>query len=325
MAHVAEWKKEEVKDLAEMIKGHDVIGIVDLSDIPAKQLQKMRQNLREKAKLRMSRKTLISLALDRAAEEKENIKKLKSIMEGQPALIVSGMNPFKLFKILEKSKTPSPAKPGAIAPQDVIIPRGDTGFAPGPILGELQQLGIPARIERSKIVITEDHTILKAGDEISPKVAEILNRLDIQPLEVGIDLKAAYENETVYTSDILTIDENKTIADIKRAVSQAFNLSINALIYTRETIPYILQNAASKAFNLAYNAEIFTPETVEPLLSKAYAQMLSLAAKIAHNKDALDEELLEKITTKTKPTTKKEEEEEEEEEEAAAGLSALFG
>ncbi|MBC7119742.1 MAG: 50S ribosomal protein L10, partial [Methanobacteriaceae archaeon] len=272
----------------------------------------------------------ISLALDRAAEEKKNIKKLKSIMEGQPALIVSDMNPFKLFKILEKSKTPSPAKPGAITPQDVIIPKGDTGFAPGPILGELQQLGIPARIEKGKIVITEDHTILKAGDEISPKVAEILNRLDIQPLEVGIDLKAAYENETVYTSDILTIDENKTIADIKRAVSQAFNLSINALIYTKETIPYILQNAASKAFNLAYNAEILTPETAKPLLSKAYAQMLSLAAKIAHNKDALDEELLEKITTKTKPTTKKEEEEEgeeeeEEEEEAAAGLGALFG
>ncbi len=305
MAHVAEWKKQEVKDLTEMIKGHKVVGIVDLTDIPAKQLQKMRQSLSEKAKIRMSKKTLISLALERASKKKENIGTLSGHMEGQPALIFSDMDPFRLFKILENSKTPSPAKPGAIAPEDVVVPKGDTGFPPGPILGELQHLGIPARIEKGKIVVTDDHLLVKAGEEITPKVAEILNRLGIQPLEVGIDLKAIHENERLYTSDILTIDEDRTLADIQRAFSQAFNLSVNANIYTSETIPYIIQKAVSRAFNLAYNALIPTPETIPLLLSRAYSRMLSLAAVIAqHSQIALDADLIDKIS-QSKTTTKK--------------------
>ena len=42
MAHVAEWKKEEVKELKEIVDQYDVIGLVDLENIPAKQLQEMR-------------------------------------------------------------------------------------------------------------------------------------------------------------------------------------------------------------------------------------------------------------------------------------------
>ena len=36
MAHVAEWKKEEVNELKSLIDKYDVIGIVDLLNIPAK-------------------------------------------------------------------------------------------------------------------------------------------------------------------------------------------------------------------------------------------------------------------------------------------------
>lgn len=336
MAHVAEWKKKEVQELHDLIKGHEVVGIANLADIPARQLQKMRQTLRDSALIRMSKKTLISLALEKAGRELENVDSLSDYMEGQPALIFTDMNPFKLFKILEDSKTPAPAKPGAIAPDDIVVPKGDTGFAPGPILGELQQIGIPAKIEKGKIVVSNDHVVVKAGEEIPPKVAGILTRLDIQPLEVGIDLRAAYENQTVYTADVLTIDEEKTLSDIQKAFSQAFNLSVNAVIYTRETMPAIIQKAASKSFNLAYNASILTSETTDLLLAKAYAQMLALAAAAAEiNDEAVDDELKEKLSSRAAapaPEEKEEEveeeaeeEEEEEEEDAAAGLGALFG
>ncbi len=47
-------------------------------------------------------------------------------------------------------------------------------------------------------------------------------------MEVGIDLKAAYEDETIYTSDILTIDEEQTLSDVQKAYTQAINLSISS-------------------------------------------------------------------------------------------------
>ncbi|MBI5681468.1 MAG: 50S ribosomal protein L10 [Methanobacterium sp.] len=333
MAHVADWKKEEVNDLKELIKSHSVVGMANLADIPAPQLQKMRQNLKDTTTIKMSRKTLMTLALNES--EKNNIDDLKEHMEGQPALIFTNMNPFKLYKILEDSKTVAPAKAGSIAPTDIVVPKGDTAFNPGPILGELQKVGIPAKIDKGKIVITKDKVIVAEGDPVPRDVAGILTRLEIQPMEVGIDLVAAYEDEAIYTSDILTIDQEKTLSDIQKAFSQGLNLSVNASIYTKEAMPLIIQNAVAKSMNLALNAEILTSKTTDLLLSKAYSQMLVLASDLSNiNEEAIDDELLEKLKSSHKAVevkeekeedTEDEEEEEEKEEDAAAGLGALFG
>jgi large subunit ribosomal protein L10 len=334
MPHVAEWKKEEVASLKELIASHEVVGMANLLDIPAPQLQKMRRTLKDSAVLKMSRKTFMSLALNDSG--KENIEALEGYMEGQPAMIFTNMNPFKLYKILESSKTAAPAKAGSIAPEDIVVPKGDTAFKPGPILGELQKIGIPAKIEKGKIVITSDKTIVAAGESIPRDVASILTRLEIFPLEVGIDLRAAYEDQTVYTSDLLTIDDEQTIADIQQAFTRALNLSVNAVIFNEVSVPVLLQKAATLSLNLALNAEILTSKTTDLLIAKAYAQMLSLASALeAVDENAIDDELREKLSStavnaeETKDNEESEEEEEEEDEEeegdAAAGLGALFG
>lgn len=338
MPHVASWKKEEVKNLKSLIKSHQVVGIANLENIPAPQLQKMRRTLKGSATVKMSRKTLMNLALNDS--EKSDIESLGEYMDGQPALIFTDMNPFKLYKILEESKTQAPAKAGSIAPDDIMVPQGDTPFKPGPVLGELQKVGIPAKIEKGKIVITADKTIVAAGEVISKDVSSILTRLEIYPLEVGIDLKAAYEDQTVYTSDLLTIDHDQTLSDIQKAFSQTLNLSVNAAIFTNQSLPIILQKAARESVNLAVNAEIINSKTREFLLSQAYSQMLSLAGELAAtNEAAVDDELLKKLSSKSiqveakeakeesdgEEEEEEEESEEEKEEEAAAGLGALFG
>ncbi len=315
MPHVAEWKKDEVASLKKLIESHEVVGMANLSDIPAPQLQKMRRTLKDSAVLKMSRKTLMSLALNDC--DKENIETLEEHMDGQPALIFTNMNPFKLYKILEGSKTAAPAKAGSIAPEDIVVPKGDTAFKPGPVLGELQKIGIPAKIEKGKIVITSDKTIVEAGEAIPRDVASILTRLEIFPLEVGIDLRAAYEDQTVYTSDILTIDEEETLADIQKAFTRALNLSVNAVIFTKEAVPVLLQKAATQSLNLALNAEILTSKTRDILLAKAYAQMLSVASEVsAKDENAVDDEIRDKLSSKaTKVETNEDNEPEEEEEE----------
>ena len=338
MAHVAEWKKEEVKEIKGLIDSYDVVGIVDLLNIPAKQLQEMRSSLNDKAIIRMSKKNLIDLALEDCNDKKDNIIDLSNHMEGQIAIIATEMNPFKLFKILENSKTAAPAKPGSIATADIIVPAGDTGFEPGPFLGELQQIGIPAKIDKGKIVVTDEHVIVKEGEEVSKAVASTLSRMDINPMEVGINLKAVYEDETIYTSDLLAVDDSKTLADIQNAFSNAFNLSVNAVIPTKNTISTIIQLAYSKAFNVAIEAGDMNSKTSELLIALAQSKMLALASKIADDADALDDELKAKLSNvavaaptpevETKEESENNEDEEEEEnseEDVAAGLGALFG
>ena len=337
MAHVAEWKKEEVKELKDIIGQYDVIGIVDLMNIPAKQLQEMRKSLKDKAVIRMSKINLINLALEDCNADKNNIVDLSNHMDGQVAIIATEMNPFKLYKILEDSKTQAPAKPGAIAPEDIIVPEGDTGFEPGPFLGELQQVGIPAKIDKGKICVQKETVVVAEGDVVSKQVAATLARMDINPMEVGMDLKAVYEDEAIYTSDVLAIDEEQTLADVQKAFSGAFNLSVNAAIPTTKTISAILSLAHTRAVNVGVEGAILTSKTSEPILGLANSRMLAIASAIADKAGAIDDELAEKLSSvavAAAPAVEEEEvveeEEEEEEEEnseetAAAGLGALFG
>ena len=331
MPHVADWKKDKVAELEELTNNNEIIGIVNLADIPAPQLQAMRKSLGDKAILKMSRKNFIKIALENANKEVEG---LADYLEGQPAMVFTEMNPFKLFKILEDSKTEAPAKAGAIAPADIVVPAGDTSFPPGPILGELQQAGIPAKIDKGSIVVQEDATVVEEGEPVPKNVADVLTKLEIYPMEVGMDLLAVWEGDTIYTADVLKIDEEETKANIASAYQSAINLSVFAGIINSESAPLLIQKAARDAMNLAVNANILTSETTDKILSKAYAQMLAIASQLSD--DALDDELREKLSSQPQAAAPAEEaveeveEEEEEEEEdaevsAAAGLGALFG
>ena len=332
MHHVADWKKEKVAELEDLTNSHEIIGIVNLADIPAKQLQTMRKSLGDNAILKMSRKNFIKIALENS--DKEEVECLADYLEGQPAMVFTKMNPFKLFKILEDSKTEAPAKAGSIAPADIVVPAGDTSFPPGPILGELQQVGIPAKIDKGSIVVTDDAKIVDEGEEIPKAVADILTKLEIHPMEVGIDLLAVCEGDTIYTADVLAIDEEETIQTLANAYQSAINLSVYAGILNSESAPLLIQKAARDALNLAINANILTSETTDKILSKAYAQMLAVAKLLSS--EAIDDELNEKLNSQAaaapvavEDNTEEPEEEEEEEEDAAesaaAGLGALFG
>ena len=328
MAHIAEWKKEEVKEIKELIDSYDVVGVVDLLNIPAKQLQEMRKSLAGHALIRLSKINLVNLALEDCNKNKENISDLSQYLTGQPALIFTDMNPFRLYKILDDSKTDAPAKTGSIASKDIIVPKGDTGFEPGPFLGELQQIGVSAKIDKGKIVVSNDAVVVKEGEEVSKPIA-------IKPMEVGMNLFAVYEDSSIYTADVLAIDEEQTIANVQDAFTKAVNLSVYAGIPTKETISIMVQTAHRKAFNVAMEAGILNSKTSEMLLALAQAKMLAVASQVSDADGALDDELVEKLSNVSvaaaAPAPVEEEEEEEEpeeeaaEEEAAAGLGALFG
>ncbi len=332
MAHVAEWKKQEVAEIHTLLSEYPVVGIVDMRGIPAKQLQKMRASLRGEVLIKMSRKSLMQHAIEKASKEEKSISELAPLIKGQPAFIFSKMNPFRLSKILDKNRTPAAAKPNSTAPKDIIVQKGETQFPPGTVLAELQQVGIPTTIKGGKIAIREDTVVAKEGEKIKPKLAEVLGKLGIEPMETGLTLLAAFESGTVFLPEVLAINESEVVSSIQTAYNSAVALSMNSGYMTKETAPLAVSKAHMNALSLAINANIFEPEAMSAILSKANLQMLALASLLSD--DALDDELKE---TKSKPVEKvkgKEtdkaeeepaEEEEKTEEEAMEGLGALFG
>ena len=352
MAHVAPWKEAEVIELERIISEKPVIGLVNVKGIPGPQIQKMRQGLYDKAILRISKIKLLMIALEEMENKKDGIIDLIHSLEGQVAIIATDMNPFKLFQALEQSKTPAPVKGGETAPDDIEIKAGETSFKPGPIVGELQRVGIPAAIEQGKVIIKADKVVVKEGETISTELAQMLTRLQIYPLTVGLDLQAVYENGVIYEKKDLDIDPQKFIDQLTTGASAGFNLAMNINYINSLTILPLLQTASGQAMNLMYNANIITPDTINFMLSKGSSHMLNIAASVSS--EALDDELKAQVgsasasaaskaeTKKTddkdketedpkkdkdkdKESKKKPEKEEVSEEEAAAGLGALFG
>ncbi|HIE34240.1 MAG TPA: 50S ribosomal protein L10 [Candidatus Altiarchaeales archaeon] len=272
---VSEWKINTVEDLAMRMSKSRIVALVSISNIPSRQLQKMRKSLIGSAVLKVSRNNLI-----RKAFEKTGIKDMENYIKGSTGLIFSDLDPFKLKKLLEKGKTSAPIKPGQVAPDDIVVPAGDTQLPPGPVISELQSSGIKAKIEGGKIVITEDSLAAKKGDVISPQLASILARLGIEPMEIYLKLMAVYENGLIYTPDILDIGEAQVISDIEKAYKNAMNLSLNAGIYNKYAVEILIRNAFNNAMNLALNSEIINKDTIKSILSKANQQMLSLRSRI---------------------------------------------
>jgi len=284
---VPEWKQREVDELVDLLEAHDSVGVVSVTGIPSKQLQDMRRGLHGQAALRMSRNTLLVRALEEVDDGLEN---LTQYIEGEVGLVATNDNPFGLFQQLEASKTPAPINAGEVAPNDIVIPEGDTGIDPGPFVGELQTIGANARIQEGSIQVLEDSVVTEEGDVVSDDVANVLSELGIEPKEVGLDLRGVYSEGVLFTPDELEIDVEEYRADIQSAAARARNLSVNAAYPTEQTAPALIAKAQGEAKSLGLQAAVESPDLADDLVSKADAQVRALAAQI-DDEEALPEEL----------------------------------
>ncbi|RLJ00531.1 MAG: 50S ribosomal protein L10 [Candidatus Aenigmatarchaeota archaeon] len=279
---VSEKKKRIVEEIAKEMKNYKVIGIVNMFKLPARQLQDIKRKMKGKAKIVMVKKRLITRAIDKSG--KKGLKKLIDYIEGQPALIFANTNPFEIAKIIDSAKSPAFAKPGDIAPKDIVIKAGPTPLKAGPVIGELQRAKLPVSVEGENIVIREDTLFVKEGEEIDKTKADILGKLGIEPMEIKLSLVAAYEDGIVYTSDILFVPKEKYVEDLMNAHAAAFNLALNINYITTYTLPLLLSKAYNAALSLALNAAIPTKEVLPQLMAKANAHMMALKAIIAKEK-----------------------------------------
>lgn len=277
--HAAEYKKDKIKVLLDLIKKYNIIGIINLQNLPSSQYQAMRRQLRGKVELFMTKRRLMNIALEQVKDVK-GIELVKQSLQGMPALLFTKENPFSIYKTIKKNKSPAGAKAGQVSPRDVVIPAGPTPFAPGPVIGELSQLGIKAGVQEGKIVVKEDKLAVKEGEVFTAPMASMLTRLGIYPMEIGLDLTAVFEKGILYPKSVLDVDEKEFEKKLVTAVQHATNLAVETAYPAKQTINLMLQKAFRNAKELAVSQGILAKEVIEDMLSKAQSQMSSLKALI---------------------------------------------
>ncbi len=306
-AHISEEKINEVSLLRENLEKYKVIAIADLTNLPSAQLQSLKSKIKDKATIRVTKKRLMKIAIN-DSKNNENKKILPYLENCIPAIIFTNEDSFKLYNLIKKNKANTFAKPGQISPIDIIIPPGPTNFPPGPIIGELGQAGIIAAVEAGKVTIKKEAHIVKKNEVINNKVADILVKLGIEPVEIGLNIIATFQDGIIYSKNILDIDEEMYINNIKQACNEAFNLAFNLAYTTKDNIDLLIKKAVIEAKTLAGKQNLFTSDIAIEKLQKAEIELKTLKKKApkikeidslsAEKSDVLEEEKMEEKNIK---------------------------
>lgn len=269
----------EVEEIAELIKKHKVIGIASLQKVRAAQLQAFKKNLAGTVYMRVFKNTLMRRAVENC-KEKPELSKLMEHLTGSNVYLLTDLNPFNLALRLEKGKVKTTAKSGDIAAFDVVAPAGNTGQPPGPIISQLNAVGLPTRIESGSVWINKDTLVVKKGEVIPERLANILSKLGIKPVEAGLVMKIVFDEGLIITEEQLRLDVDGTRKDVESAFAGAFALSLSVAYPTEDNIVVLLQIAHREAYSLSVNAAVPTKETIEDLIRKAHMEMLSLSSRV---------------------------------------------
>ena len=270
-------KTQMYQQLQELPKKYKVLSIIQMQKIRSTQILPLRKILKDDVEFVSIKDKIAKKAF--AEMDVPGIKEIAKELSGQCMLIFTNMSPFKLNVLLAKNKIMMNARGGDIASVDVVVPAKNTGIAPGPMLTEFKNAGIPTKIDQGTIWIAKDSTPVLKGEVISEQLATILGKLDIKPVEAGILLYTALEDGIKYTEEEMVIDVEKVREQFGQAHKEAVSLSIEAAYITADNISQILGKAAQSARSVSVESGFMTDETKEQILQKADSQARAVAGQ----------------------------------------------
>ncbi len=277
---IPEKKVRMRKEFEELLRNNRYLLVVDAYRLKASMANEVRR-LQPKLGFRMKGGKMRVLLKAIENVYPEAAKELADKLSGQLLFIFTNENPFRIAYELDKFEVAMEASPGDIAPEDIIIPEGNTGIPPGPVIGVFSALSIPTKIVAGSIYVAKDVLVAKKGDKISPNLANILSKLGIKPIKSKVSIKFAYDfvDNILIPRELLIPDIEAIKSDIEKAALNAFKLAMEIEYITRRTIEPLLLMAMNRARALAVEAEYIDKSTIEYLITMAVARANRLASE----------------------------------------------
>lgn len=276
-------KKKQLmyQELQELPKKYNVVALSKMNKVRATQLMTLRKKFHDQINIKIIKNKVAQRAFEKVSNI-SGIEDLSKELEGQCALMFTDLSPFKLNLIFSENKVFLPAKGGDIAPKNITIPAGNTGIPPGPVLSEFKEAKVQTKIDQGSIAVTKDTIVAKSGDVISQKLASLMSKLDIKPIEAGVLVNYAISEGLQFREKDLTLDVKEYLKELQLSYSSALNIAIELNYFAPETISSILSLAYQKSLNVALKAGYVSKDTAEIILynAQAHANGLNEALKI---------------------------------------------
>ena len=272
-------KQELYQQMLELPKSYNVVALSKVNKVRATQLMKIRKKFHKEIIIKVIKNRVTQRAFEKISDV-QGIDKLSSQLEGQCALMFTNISPFKLNLIFDQNKVFLLAKGGDITKTEIMIPSGDTGITPGPVLSEFKEANVPTKIDQGTIWVSRDTIVAKPGDVISTKLASLLSKLNIKPIEAGIVVNYAIADKLVFAEDDLRIDINEIKNELGRSYNESISLAVESSYFTRESMGYLLSKASRQAQYLALESNYLSKDTAGQIISTEEMKAQNLVNKL---------------------------------------------
>jgi len=229
--------------------------IVGADNVGSKQMQQIRIGLRGSAVVLMGKNTMMRKAIKGHLENNPALEKILPYVRGNVGFVFTSGDLVEVRDELLKNKVRAPAKPGALAPLDVIIPAQNTGLGPEKT-SFFQALAIATKISKGTIEIINDVHILKEGDRVGASEATLLNMLNISPFSYGLQVQMVYDSGTIFEPKILDIKPEDLRARFMAGVRNVAAVSLQIGYPTVASVPHSLINGFKNLLAVAAVTEI---------------------------------------------------------------------
>lgn len=255
-------KVEYFSRVEELINKFRKVFVVSCDNVGSLQMQQIRLALRKlNSVVLMGKNTMMRKIVNNYLQANPGHKfgLLLPLIKGNVGLVFTNGDLGAVRDVLEANRVPAPARVGAIAPVDVIIPPGPTDCDPGQT-AFFQTLQIATKIVKGRIEITSPVELLKSGDKVGNSEAALLQKLDIKPFTYGLILVAIYDNGSVFSPEVLSITNDDLIAGFSTAVRNVAALSYAIEMPTMASVPHSITNAFKTLVSIAVECEDYTFE-----------------------------------------------------------------
>jgi large subunit ribosomal protein L10 len=271
-------KRQMYQEIQVLAKSYNVIALTKMTKVRSTQLMLIRKKFRDSIMIRIIKNKVVQKAFEKVDDIK-TLPDLSKELEGQCALMFTNLSPFKLNLIFAQNKVLLPAKGGDIATMQITIPAGNTGLTPGPVLSEFKEANVATKIDQGSIWINRDNIVANPGDVISQKLASLLGKLGIKPIEAGIMVNFALSEGLLFKEDDLRISLIEYREDLLTSFQQALSVAIELEYFTPESIKPILVRANQNAKTLSLQAGYLSQDTTNLVLCMAELKAQNVASE----------------------------------------------
>jgi large subunit ribosomal protein LP0 len=309
------WKASYFTKLVQLLDEYPKCFIVGVDNVGSKQMQMIRHSLRQDATLLMGKNTMIRKAIRGYLEKNPALEKLLPYIKTNIGFVFTNNDLSEVRDKILSNKVQAPARAGALAPLDVMIPAQNTGLGPEKT-SFFQALSIPTKISKGTIEILNEIHLIKKDDRVGASEATLLNMLNISPFTYGLVIKQVYDSGTVFEPEILDITPDDLRAKFLEGVRNVASLSLSIGYPTLASVPHSIVNGLKNLIAVALETDI---DFEAAKLAKEYVKDPSKFAAVAAAPAAAAAGGG-GSPSKKKEEAKKEESEEEEDDDMGFGL-----